>query len=187
MTNENYNSTLKSLTKNKGGEIWYDSYKSIEDIITITNCSTILELGFNRGASALMWLETSNSTLHSMDQRGENEVEKSIKYLNKSYPGRFTYTELNHKNLPNLIDDLKNNYDLIYIDGDHSKEGILRDAKNAIKLNPKYIAFDDYFHGAHGLDTKSAIKECGLEVIKEYDTSCGHVLTKNPFKTPTND
>jgi len=163
------------------GELEYGSFPSIKDICERVNPSSILELGFNRGVSALMWLENSKAILNSVDIRTKEEVVKSINYLTESYPNRFTYTSFNHAFLPGVQSEYINKYDLVFIDGDHSKPTILRDTKTALTFNPKYIAFDDYFHISHGDDTKSVIKECNLEIISEYHTSCGHVLTRNPF------
>ena len=161
------------------GELAFESLESIKTLCNKINPSNILELGFNRGMSAIMWLEASNATLHSIDMRTEDEVANWVEYIINTYPTRFTYTSLDHTLLPQYEDEFKNKYDLIFIDGDHSYNAILRDTKNALTFNPKYIAFDDYFHAQHGKDTQNVIKYFNLEVIEEYNTTCGHVLTKN--------
>mgnify|MGYP006093052705 CR=1 FL=1 len=182
MNQDNFTHLVNNILSPKvTGELEFESLSSIKDICERVNPTSILELGFNRGASALMWLESSKATLHSVDIRTEDKVLKSTQYLTQSYPNRFTYTSYNHALLPEVRHEYVNKYDLIFIDGDHSKTAILRDTKIALTFNPKYIAFDDYFHVAHGRDTKDVIQECNLEIISEYNTSCGHVLTINPF------
>ncbi|MDB4414495.1 class I SAM-dependent methyltransferase [bacterium] len=182
LTEENFTHLINGILSPKvTGELDYESFSSIKDICKRTKPTSILELGFNRGASALMWLENSKASLHSVDIRTEMQVLKSTTYLTKYYPNRFTYTSYDHSLLPTVKSKYINKYDLIFVDGDHSREAILRDTKIALTFNPKYIAFDDYFHRSHGQDTKDAIQECKLEIISEYNTSCGHVLTKNPF------
>tara|TARA_B110000037_G_C16937048_1_gene431092 strand:- start:110 stop:676 length:567 start_codon:yes stop_codon:yes gene_type:complete len=181
MNQDNFDHLVNGILSPKvTGELEFESFSSIKDICKRTNPTSILELGFNRGASALMWLENSKATLHSVDIRTEAEVLKSTQYLIQSYPNRFTYTSFDHSLLPGVKSKYINKYDLIFIDGDHTKEAILRDTKIALTFNPKYIAFDDYFHRSHGQDTKDVIQEHNLEIISEYNTSCGHVLTKNP-------
>tara|TARA_B100000780_G_scaffold28634_1_gene18148 strand:- start:191 stop:763 length:573 start_codon:yes stop_codon:yes gene_type:complete len=182
LTEDNFTHLISGVLSPKvTGELDYESFPSIKDICERTNPISILELGFNRGASALMWLENSKASLHSVDIRTEMEVLKSTLYLAKHYPNRFTYTSYDHSLLPKVESEYINKYDLIFVDGDHSREAILRDTKIALTFNPKYIAFDDYFHRSHGQDTKDIIKNLNLEVISEYNTSCGHALTKNPF------
>jgi len=160
------------------GELEFESFSSIKAICEKTQPKTILELGFNRGVSAVMWLENSEATLHSIDIRSQQEVESSLNYIQTAYPNRFTYTCKDHALLSDMVEEFKDKYDLIFIDGDHSYEAIYRDTKNSIQFNPTFIAFDDYFHVAHGHDTKKVIAELNLEIIEEYNTSCGHVLTK---------
>ena len=160
------------------GELEFESFNSIKTICEKAQPKTILELGFNRGASAVMWLENSKAVLHSIDIRSQQDVESSINHIQNAYPNRFTYTCMDHALLSDMVEEFKDKYDLIFIDGDHSYAAIYRDTKNSIQFNPTFIAFDDYFHVAHGHDTKKVIEELNLEIIEEYNTSCGHVLTK---------
>ena len=178
MNKPQFTTLLEQLSGAITGELTFESFNSIKAICEKTQPKTILELGFNRGVSAIMWLENSKATLHSIDIRSQQEVESSLKYIQTAYPDRFTYTCMDHALLPNMVEEFKDKYDLIFIDGDHSYAAIYRDTKNSIQFNPTFIAFDDYFHVAHGYDTKKVIGEFNLEIIEEYHTSCGHVLTK---------
>jgi hypothetical protein len=179
-TIEQYNELKNNILSTPSvGELEFESLESIKSMCNKANPSSILELGFNRGMSAIMWLEGSNATLHSIDIKSTDEVANSIEYINTTYPFRFTYTSLDHNQLDQYKTEFKNKYDLIFIDGDHSFSAILRDTENALDFNPKYIAYDDYFHVAHGTDTRKVINNFNLEIIEEYNTTCGHVLTKN--------
>jgi hypothetical protein len=187
MTKKEFQTHLSHLSKNTVGELLHErSWEAVKDICQQVQPIYILELGFNRGSSALMWLfNTPDETkLHSIDIRSQEEVSESLEYINSIFGKRFKYSHLNHSLLTETYTKglgMVNKYDLIFIDGDHSYNGILRDTKNALKLNPKYIAFDDYFHAAHGRDTQKVISEMGLKIIKEYKNATGQALTKNPF------
>ena len=179
-TIEQYNELKNNiLSPPSVGELEFESLESIKAMCDKINPSNILELGFNRGMSAIMWLEGSDAILHSIDIKHPDQVANSVEYISNTYLFRFTYTSLDHNQLDQYENEFKNKYDLIFIDGGHSYDAILRDTKNALTFNPKYIAYDDYFHPAHGTDTKKVINHFDLEVIEEYKTTCGHVLTKN--------
>jgi len=47
------------------------------------------------------------------------------------------------------VPTLRENYDLIYIDGDHSYDGAMKDLENCKNKFNKYIVFDDIYHKAH--------------------------------------
>ena len=184
---EKFKKHVKNLSNNTVGELLYErSWEAIKDICEISKPTNILELGFNRGSSALMWLFNTpeDTKLHSIDIRSVEDVKKSLEYINSLFGDRFKYTHLNHSMLTEDFtkkENMYNKYDLIFIDGDHSYGGILRDTKNAILMNPKYIAFDDYFHIAHAKDTQRVIKETNLELVKEYHNPTGQAICKNPF------
>lgn len=180
---DNYLQQLKNtiLSRNCTGELEFESLDSIRSVCLLTTPRNILELDFNRGISTIMFLESSNANVHSIDIRLLDEVKASIDYINTNYQNRFEYTSLNHHELykKKYIDKFKNYYDLIFIDGDHSYDAIYRDTENCLKFNPKYILFDDYNHPAHGQDVKNIIQIFDLDIMQEYLTTCGHVLTKN--------
>ena len=157
------------------GELSSNSIYTIQDICNITNPNNILEIGFNRGCSALMWLEYSNAYLTSIDIVNKP---KSINYLKTTYLNRFDFKIMNSNELSSLKSWI-NQFDLIFIDGDHSYNAVKTDAQNSINLNPKYLVFDDYFHHRHGQDVQYIVSSLPLEIVKEYKTGAGQALVKN--------
>ena len=121
------------------GEMSAECFETITNICNMTNPSSILEIGFRRGNSALMWLLNSSATLLSVDI--EEFPAKSIQLLESTFKDRFSYLQCDSQNL-----NLDSTYDLIFIDGDHTGEGVLNDIvsyKKKIKKN-SIIIFDDY-------------------------------------------
>jgi hypothetical protein len=47
------------------------------------------------------------------------------------------------------VGDFLYEYDVIFIDGDHSPEEVESDIKKSLLFNPKYILFDDVLHPSH--------------------------------------
>lgn len=166
-----YNEHVKYLDNPHTGEVThYGTEKIIDvfkDVARITRCSSILEIGFNRGSSCLLFLLISNATITSLDVILK---QKSVEYLSKNFSDRFYFLKADSKKL-----DFSNfaEFDLIFIDGDHSYEGMLSDTKKSLSIKPKYILFDDYEHPAHSADLKSIIRQTPeLEIVKTYHNQC---------------
>ena len=69
------------------GEMSHHCFETIEDICQITTPNSILEIGFRRGNSALMWLINSSATLMSLDI--DDFSIKSVQLLESQFPNRF--------------------------------------------------------------------------------------------------
>lgn len=185
MTKEQFEKHVSNLSPQTVGEMHYGHFENFTKMTQLASPTSILELGFNRGVSALMWLfNTSDECkLHSIDLRSKETVSKSLEYINSLFGDRFNYSHLDHSVLTEDFVEMAgmvNKYDLIFIDGDHTYNGIFRDTENALRMNPKFIAFDDYFHRAHGHDTQRVIKHFELEVLEEYKVDVGQAITRNP-------
>ena len=161
------------------GEMNHHCFETIEDICQITTPNSILEIGFRRGNSALMWLINSSATLMSLDI--DDFSIKSVQLLESQFPNRFKYLQCDSR-----IFKSEETFDLIFIDGDHSVDGIESDIKMSLQLNPKYLVLDDYFHGDHHQDMYKLISQFDLEIMKEYRTHQGQVLIKNKLRKERN-
>jgi len=66
---------------------------------------------------------------------------------------------------------LSSEYDLIFIDGDHSEEAVIRDIKTSLKFNPKYLLFDDVRHPSHSYIERIITQDFKeqLEVVKLWE------------------
>ena len=124
----------------------------VKDVVARTNPSNILEIGFNRGSSSLLFLYLSNANVTSIDIVNKPD---SVKYLTSTFNNRFSFVLGNSFYL-----DMKSlgTFDLVFIDGDHEYNSIINDIDQSLKVKPKFILFDDYEHPDHGVDTKKAIR-----------------------------
>ena len=150
----------------------------LKDIVKRTGVKNILEIGFNAGHSCLSWLLSSDDTkVVGLDIY---YPEQSVRYLRENYTDRFFFVNADSKTLSetDVIEQWENEFDLIFIDGDHSYEAVVRDLKNSLRLNPKYIVFDDVRHPAHSY-IETIIKESEeLELVELYEFEACIALTK---------
>ena len=179
---EKYNNLHKQLAPTDTGETGSFCLAFFDDVINITGGGKILEIGFNRGASALKWLIDTNVELTSVDIR---QRQVSIDLLKKEFGERFNFKLLNSNDLDREINWI-GMFNVIFIDGEHSYSGVLNDIKKSLTLKPNYLFFDDYHHGNHRQDILNAIGLFPqLEFIKDYpsfanefEASCGQALYK---------
>ena len=184
-------STLETQTSgaynSKIGELSTDSFSTIKKIIAHTNPKTIYEMGFNRGSSSAMWVASSPSShiistdrwLVEHQKNNSNKIKQLMSNLGQG--GSFQLFDMDHNNVTlNKGEEWYNKFDLIFIDGDHTKNGVERDTQTALKLNPKYIAYDDWFHLKHQKDVRRSAYGSGLVLIEEFRTDCGQAVLSNP-------
>jgi predicted O-methyltransferase YrrM len=112
------------------------------------NCKNIMEIGFNAGHSADLFLSMNNDIkLTSFDIGVHKYVDYGKKFIDNKYPGRHnlilgdsarTVKEF-YKENPGI------KFDLIFIDGDHSEIGAISDLFNCQKLadNKTVVVMDD--------------------------------------------
>ena len=102
-----------------------------------------LEIGFNAGDSAELFLNAGVKHLTSLDIGEHDYYKVGKKYINKTFPKRHRLLIGDScKTLPKL----KGKFDFIFIDGDHSYKGALCDYEKSRRLsNSKtLIIFDDW-------------------------------------------
>lgn len=161
------------------GELQTDA--AIKEICKLIKPNSILEIGFNRGKSASMWLEHSTANLVSIDLRPRTEVTTSIDTFNELYPGRFEYLSINaHTELPFQKFDWVGKYDLIFVDSSHSKSSFIIDTNTSLYFGAKYIAYDDYFKHKNSNFLQTYLdKEHNVELIQTWEHDQGIALVKN--------
>lgn len=143
------------------GELGYASAEKLLHYTQTVNPKVIVEIGFNRGSSSLVFLMSNpECVVYSIDVKSYLEVARSVEFLQTTFPNRFHYIESNSQHMLEVLPkDIEP--DLIFIDGDHSYAAIMSDATLSKQLNPRYIIFDDACHPAHAVDTKNVIGNLG--------------------------
>lgn len=109
------------------------------------NIKNILEIGFNAGHSADLFLNTNSAcNVLSFDIGEHNYVKIAKEYIDQTYPNRHTLVLGDStKTIPKYETDIK--YDLIFIDGGHSYEVAKADLFNCKRFAHKdtIVIIDD--------------------------------------------
>lgn len=96
-----------------------EEFLKILQILEQEKVKTVLEIGTNTGGTARAWLELGCSVV-SIDPEKHGTVGR----LESGFKGKFRFI---HGYSWDVVDKARGNYDLVYIDGDHSEEACRKD------------------------------------------------------------
>lgn len=165
------NAQIRLSKTEVGGTDWRFAARiapSFLNILVITKPSSVLEIGFNVGASALMFLSIDTSlAYHSVD------IVRSLQselFLSNKFNG-FKFVQADSKEIKPEQNGLLKRYDLCFIDGNHSREGVTADIESVLRFRPKYILFDDVRHPSHSYIENIITEDykSRLDVVKMYE------------------
>jgi predicted O-methyltransferase YrrM len=125
----------------------------IEGVYETYDIKSILEIGFNIGCSASMWLEwdkTQSVTLTAVDICKHSATVPAAQTVQARYGERFRFYGSDSKKAKPLLEGKP--FDMAFIDGDHSYEGVVADTLMAIELGATILLYDDW----HEKDTKAS-------------------------------
>jgi cephalosporin hydroxylase len=124
---------------------------------------TYVEIGCYAGGSACLLLQRPNTNVISIDLGQpikEETVHFNVKKLNK-FNNSYNYLKGNSQTyeMVSKLKKLINEIDILFIDGDHSSQGVINDFmlyKDLVKKGG-YIVFDDYNDAQHSPAVKPTV------------------------------
>ena len=157
-------------------QIWCHIFKKEN----FTKINKILEIGSFEGMSAIFFLNYFKGanidcveTFKGSDEHSEIDflkVKNNFDYNIKSYEKRLNLYKMTSDNFFKEKKDVNNNYDLIYIDGSHFANQVIKDASNSFdKLNINGIMiYDDFLRQYYEKKDENVIGGV-CEFLKIYD------------------
>ena len=125
---------------------------------------TILEIGFNIGHSATLFLDycpDKKSKVTSVDLGIHKDTIKASEAVKGHFGDRFRFHLLNSKYMENTLKH--DTFDLAFIDGDHTHQGVQNDIQSCINLKIPYLLFDDWHtFDEHGRYTNGVKTTCDM-------------------------
>ena len=117
----------------------------IEGVYETYDIKSILEIGFNIGCSASMWLEwhpQQNVKLTAVDICKHPATKPASETVKERYGDRFRFIASNSLEAAPLLKGMS--FDLAFIDGCHSKSSVIHDTKMSIEHGAKVLVYDDW-------------------------------------------
>jgi hypothetical protein len=132
----------------------------IRMVLAITGAKSVLEIGFNLGHTAMVWLNMGVERLVSVDISEHAKVAQGAAIVAAAFPDRFTFIRADSKKLM-----LGPDYELLFIDGGHTLDDVSADIALGKRLGVKWFFLDDFdeWHSRNG--TQPAIAHHQLQPV----------------------
>ncbi len=115
----------------------------------VKQATNILEIGFNGGHSSEIFLANTLANVTSFDLGEHHYVIDGKRFIDSKYPGRhMLILGDSHKTIPEFKSFTNKKFDFLFVDGDHSYDGALKDLMDCRDLaSPNAVlAFDDVIY-----------------------------------------
>lgn len=138
--------------------------KYFKEALAISKASTVLEIGFNIGIGASIWLSLPIFQLLSTDISDKWETKYAALYLKNLFDSKFKYLERHYLEQGAFAHSV----DLCFLDGAHDEQSIIKDIELCKWLGVEYILFDDWYP-RYGETQKAVAKFPQLELVKDMN------------------
>jgi predicted O-methyltransferase YrrM len=179
---------LRNISVNMHGNTFHHHSHILYDI-PIKDNGFYVEIGCYAGATACLMLQKEKINVISIDLGHPvpyEIVEKNIKKFNK-HNNFYNYIKGN-SNSVNTLNNLKQitkKIDILFIDGDHSYQGIINDflLYQELVIPNGWIVFDDYNDDVHSPEVKPAVNY----ILNNFSNYQAYGTMRNIFKASPED
>jgi predicted O-methyltransferase YrrM len=169
---------LLDISNQINNQTFHHHYHILYDIANTFNSEyniNYLEIGCYAGGSACLLLQRPNTNVTSIDLGHPISPEIVLKNVNllNVHKNNYEYIQGNSTDL-NIFNKVKTIYkeiDILFIDGDHSYNGVKNDFEFYSKLvkDGGYIIFDDYNDHEYSPDVKKYVNDLVENINDEYE------------------
>lgn len=147
------------------------NYQRFQMVHRLVQPRAVVEIGFNLGHSAVMWLSLGVEKVTSMEIQWTTKRQEAVHLIQKEFPGRFQIHWAHSRALNTLggIHSLGEQPGLVFIDGSHEFDWVRSDIALAKALNTPFFLMDDY-DSHHGPGVVQAVAETGLIPVAIFGT-----------------
>ena len=174
MTDKLYFEHLKDFTSTEGYWSTTDCNIVAKDILNKTNAKSMLEIGFNIGYSASVWLEAGIDILAIIDINNHKNTESALIATKEKYSNKHLMWLLEDSTSEKSKNWIIPNIDIAFIDGGHTYDICLSDSRLAIYKGASWLVYDDVIEN-HQNGIWRAIQE--LEENNIIDLQCSYPMT----------
>jgi cephalosporin hydroxylase len=163
------------ITKKINNQTFHHHYHILYDIAnTFDDAINYVEIGCYAGGSACLMLQRPKTNVVSIDLgRPINPkiVYENVKNLNV-HSNSYNYLEgsSQSENMVNRLKEIVQNINILFIDGDHSYNGVINDFNLYEKMvvSGGYIVFDDYYDNTSSPGVRKAVDDL-VKTINGYE------------------
>lgn len=163
---------LKDFKSNEGYWSSGDCVVIAKDILAETSATSMLEIGFNIGYSASIWIESGVTNLIVFDINRHPDTYQALRATAQRYKEQATVKWwLGDSKDRQAYELYLDPIDICFIDGEHSYYGALNDSWLGIHYGAKWLVYDDVIENhENGIDSviKKLISEGAIEQVKSY-------------------
>lgn len=134
---------LENFSSSEGYWSTTDCVGVAKHILEITNASSMLEIGFNIGYSASIWLSCGIKDLYIIDINTHTDTEEAIKATVEEYKDKNIYSLLVDSTSDEAKDWVIPEVDIAFIDGGHTYDICMSDSLMSISKGTKWLVYDD--------------------------------------------
>jgi len=164
---------LKSISEKMHGTTFHHHSHFLYDLPMRKN-GYYVEIGCFAGATACLMLQRENINVISIDLGHpipQEIVHKNVRIFNQ-HKNSYTYLQGNSQtpDMVNRLKEITQEIDILFIDGDHTKQGVMNDFMMYHKMVVPggYIVFDDYNDFAHSPEVKPIVDSIAKDT-DEYE------------------
>ena len=169
---------VENISNQINNQTFHHHYHILYDIANSYSVDYILnyvEIGCYAGGSACLMLQRENTNVFSIDLGipiHPSVVNENVNKLNK-HNNNYNYIQgsSHDLNVFNKLSNHINEIDILFIDGDHSFDGVTKDFEIYSKLvkNGGYIIFDDYNDYQYSPEVKPSVDRLVLNLTDKYN------------------